>query len=76
MKRILRCLFGVTAMKLIQLKEGDCLLVTLPEGRPMSHGQLVATKEVFEHHIGKRVIVADPGFDLTVIRPPAASPGD
>ncbi len=70
MKRMWRWLFGVTATKLIQLKEGDCLLVTIPEGRSMSQDQFMATREVFEHYIGKRVIVAGPGFDLTVIRPP------
>ena len=70
MKRILRWLFGVTAMKVIQLKEGDCLLVTTPAGRSPSLDRAKQIKEVFEHHIGKRVIVAESGYDLTVIRPP------
>lgn len=70
MKRLLRWLFGITAVKLIELKEGDCLLVTTPPGQQMSAGELRQTREVFERHVGKRVIVAAPGYELTVIRPP------
>ncbi len=70
MKRILRWLFGITAVKLIELKEGDCLLVITPEGRSLSTEQLMVAREVFERQIGKRVIIAEEGIDLTVIRPP------
>ena len=70
MKRILRWLFGISALKLIQLKKGDCLLVTMPAEHHLSRDQARHVKEIFEQHVGKRVIVTEPGFDLTVIRPP------
>ena len=70
MIHILRWLFGITVFKLIKLKEGDCLLVTTPEESPLSKQQLASIRKTFEHYVGKRVIVAEPGFDLTVIRAP------
>lgn len=70
MKRFLRWLFGITAIKVIELKKGDCLLVTTPPERRMSQDNLKAVEEAFERHIGKRVLIAEPCFELTVIRPP------
>jgi hypothetical protein len=68
MKRLLRWLFGITACKLIELKEGECLLVT--PARPISQQDAVRIRDVFQQHLGKRVIVGDPSFEVTVIRPP------
>ena len=70
MKRLLRWLFGITAVKVIELKKGDCLLVTSPPGCQISQQEAVRIRDLFQQHIGKRVIVGPPGLDLTVIRPP------